>query len=300
MAYDHLVDKMAHKIDRTRSDIKKIADRFPDPADAPVRPTPDPANLSVSSTPTPEPTADYSGIPLFPRREDYLDINHWTPDAWKAIQHPKKGDPTYQGPVPVNVLFWEDEFGNIIPPSRRKRVTRDLKVIWQDMHDKGRRLDCITKMGWETRQEFCTHIEEMQPWLRLCDDHWKADQLWTNTFTGWKPATEDRGKGEGKQLESLKRDRSAEEDEAGPSQKKARTEPQSATRPNPMKKPTAKVRCLPFITSTQLTRRTSRSARCELCFEFSHRNPNSPLPSVNVDINPAAHIVPITQVCISW
>ena len=262
MAYNYLVDKMAHKIDRTRSDIKKITDRLPDPTDTSARPTPDPANNSTSSTPAPESMAEYSGIPLFPRQEDYLDINHWTPDTWKAVRHPKKGDPIYQGLDPVNVLFWEDKFWNIIPPSRRKRVTRDLKVIWQDMHDRGKCLDCTTKMGWETRQEFCTRIEEMQPWLCLCDDHCKADQLWTNMFTGWKPATKNKGKH--KQVQNLKRDRSNDEDKAGPSQKKAQDQTSVGHPALAHEEVSWKGESSPLlVTPRWLLLRTSRSAHCE-------------------------------------
>ena len=29
-------------------------------------------------------------------------------------------------------------------------------------------------------------MEEKYPWLRLCEAHWKVDQLWVSYFSTWK------------------------------------------------------------------------------------------------------------------
>ena len=234
MAYQYLVEKLGDKIERTRSDVKKIANKISDHVFS-----------SPDTTPSPEavPGADSSSaIPPNPSRENFPLIEHWEPDAWIALRHSKKGSPL-QGVDSINVQFWEDGTGGLIPPSRRSRVTRDLRSIWQDLLEKGKRLDCISKIGWEVREEYRTRIEALHPWLRLCDDHWKADQLWTNYFSGWI-------KGKGKQTVSLKREHSAEEgeDETGPSPKKLKTPAQPPAPPNPTKKPAAKVRPLFFTT----------------------------------------------------
>ena len=36
------------------------------------------------------------------------------------------------------------------------------------------------------REEFRTTLEGKYPWLRLCNGHWKIQQLWTNYFHKWK------------------------------------------------------------------------------------------------------------------
>jgi hypothetical protein len=113
------------------------------------------------------------------------------------------------------------------------------------MQDKGKRLDCLTKIGWEVRNEFRTRIEAAHPWLRLCEGHWKADQLWSNHFSGWTPAAESKGK----RAETLKRERSDEGDKAGPSEKKTKTLAEQPARPKPTKKLIAKV-SLPIPSAT--------------------------------------------------
>ena len=230
-AYKFLVEKLSHKVDRTRSDVKKIAKRIPDHEASPT-----PSTESVAE-------AEFSDIPLHPRQEDYPAIEHWTPEKWRALRHPPKGTTPQVESGKINTLFWEDPSGNVIPPLQRQRVTQDQRSIWQDMHEKGKRLGCITKIGWDVRQEYRTRMEQLHPWLRLCRDHWKVDQLWSNHFSGWVPAGESR---QGRP-ENLKRERSVEEDEAGPSQKKLKT---PAQRPKPTKKPTVKVSRLLCIRRT--------------------------------------------------
>ena len=241
MAYEHLVKKLSHKIEETRSDVKKISDKMIDRA-ASSSPDPTPPSEAESA-----PEAEYATIPLHPHRENFTLINHWMPETWSALRHSKKGTLLQQGPDPINVLFWEDDAGNVIPPSRRLRVTRDARSIWQDMHDKGKRLGPLSKVGWEVREEFRTCMEARHPWLRLCDDHWKVDQIWSNHYSGWTPAGASKGKGP----ETLKRERSAEEDEAGPIEKRPKTIIQQRPLPKPITKQVAKVSPI-FLTSTLL------------------------------------------------
>ena len=234
-AYNYLVDNLSHKVDKTRSDVKKIARNF--------------SGKATSSSPTPSPAdpiteTEYSTIPLHPRRDNFPLLNHWSPEKWNALRHPKKGTVPPRGLEAINVLFWEDPSGKLIPPSRRPYVTKDMRSIWQEMHDKGKRLDILTKIGWEVREEFRSRMEALHPWLRLCDDHWKVDQLWSNNFSSWVSALD----GKGKRPESLKREYSVgEDDEAGPSKKRTRTLVHQSTRPKPTKKQVAKVRLLPFV-----------------------------------------------------
>ena len=233
-AYEHVIGTLSHKMDKTRSDVKKIAKKLLD--HAAISPSPSPSLESA-------PGADYSMIPLEPRRDQFLNIKHWTPETWMALRHRKK-DGTSQSISDINTLFWEDQNGNPIPPSQRPRVTRDMRAIWQDMYDNGKHLDSASRIGWEVRQEFRVRMEKEHPWLRLCADHWKVDQLWINYYSGWTPAARDKGK----QPESLKRELSTEDDAAAGPSKKLKTTVQRP-RPIPMRKPTAKVSpvLFPFV-----------------------------------------------------
>jgi hypothetical protein len=235
MAYEHMVDKLSGKVDRTRSDVKKIAVMISTQAAESV---PNQVEGSPTPTPTPTPSPTHSSIPLHPRREDYEKVQHWDGKAWNAIRHPKKGSKAERGANPKNVLFWEDENGDVIPPDERKVITQDARAIWQEMHDKGKRLDSLTNLGWDVRDNFRARMEEAHPWLRLCRDHWKADQIWSNHFSGWSPAGDEANTGS----LSPKRERSVEEGEAGPSSKKIKTTAaEPVKRPQPTKKAVAKV-----------------------------------------------------------
>lgn len=234
MAYEYLVEKLSNKINQTQSDVEKIANKFPDDVYSSPSPTATPLPDFMSAT-------DYSLIPLNPLKAHFPLINHWDPVEWTALRHPKNGSTSPKGPEPIIVQFWEGPDGNVIPHAQRPQVTRDARAIWQDMHEKGKRLDTLTKIGWDLLQDFRTRMELLHPWLRLCAGHWKADQIWSNHFSSW---WSDR---KGKRPETLKREHSIEEDEAGPSQKKSKTSTDCSTRPKPTRKVTAKVSPPPIV-----------------------------------------------------
>ena len=126
------------------------------------------------------------------------------------------------------------------------------------MHDNGKRLSPLSKVGWEVRKEFHTHMEARHPWLCLCDDHWKVDQIWSNHFSGWTLAGASKGKGP----ETLKRECSIEEDEAGPSEKRPKNLNQQRPRPKPAPRQVAKVSTY-FHYIYIVTENTSRSTLCK-------------------------------------
>ena len=99
MAYKHLVEKLSHKIEETKSDIKKISDKM---IDHTTPSSPDPTPLSEVES---APEAGYVTIPLHPHRADFPFINHWTLETWTGLRHSKKGTLLQQGPDPINVLF---------------------------------------------------------------------------------------------------------------------------------------------------------------------------------------------------
>jgi hypothetical protein len=65
-------------------------------------------------------------------------------------------------------------------------------------------------------------MEHKYPWLHLCEDHWKADWVWSDYFSRWRPApATSKGSHTRSKQGIIKRERSTEEDEgedqAGPS-----------------------------------------------------------------------------------
>lgn len=242
MMYNHLVEKLANKIDRTRSDIKKIAANMP-------RQTPGPVEEMDHMT---TPSQASPTIPSSLKKKDFPKVKHWTPDTWRTLRH-RKGDTRLEQAtgVPTLCQFWEDELGEIIPSARRGAVTRAAQAFWQQKHNAGVRLDTLTNIGLDLLTDFRNTMENEFPWLRLCDDHWKADQLWINHFSNWTPAvanssTPAQAPQNVAGVASLKREHPTEQVKPGPSKRPKTADKENSprvSRPKP-KKTGAKVSLL--------------------------------------------------------
>lgn len=103
------------------------------------------------------------------------------------------------------------------------------------MYNKKQPISILTKLKCNVLSNYHTFIEAKYPWLCLCNNHWKADALWTNNWTGWKPdvrVTQDEA-----QLGALKREHSINEDQAGSSSKQPKTTAvEKSAWPKPAKK----------------------------------------------------------------
>ena len=77
----------------------------------------------------------------------------------------------------TNVKFWEDPEGNVISPDQQAVVTSDMRAIWKEMYNDKKELGLKTKISWKVCKEFCICMEVLHPWLCLCENHWKVDQL---------------------------------------------------------------------------------------------------------------------------
>jgi hypothetical protein len=146
----------------------------------------------------------------------------------------------------------EDQNGVVVSSSRRRGVKADARMFWQGKYNKGVPLNSFKHIDVELRDEFRAYMEKAHPWLRLCENHWKADQIWIDNFSQWKPAPP---LGDGVKEVTVKRGRSEsieddqlEDDEPGPSLKKSKTmatEEPAVPRPKPKPtKPVVKVSTL--------------------------------------------------------
>jgi len=170
-AYKYLVDKLASRIDRTRSDMKKLTVNIGPSPTGPSCTAKDTEPTPTGSSPTrsshaaedTKPTPDTGTIiPQSPQREHYLLVRHWEQDSYNTIRHPKKGTPTNKTDDPLTCLFMEDEFGKVVSPAIRRRVSKDIKAFWQEQYKKGKgsQLNSLTHIGRDMRDEFCAAMEE--------------------------------------------------------------------------------------------------------------------------------------------
>jgi hypothetical protein len=98
----------------------------------------------------------------------------------------RKRTSTDESDPPVLSIFMEDEFGRPISKGVRRSLCSDAAAFWEDMVRAGETPTTFCKTGLARKEEFRACLEDKYHWLRLCDGHWKVNQLWINYFTGWK------------------------------------------------------------------------------------------------------------------
>jgi hypothetical protein len=225
-AYNILAAQLSARVDATRTDVQQLLARaVPRAAEE-----------------------DDGDIPLHPQRQNYELIQHWEAGLYNQLRHTKKkGKSKASTPDgadlddPITSLFMEDQNGVVISPSRRRKLKTDARVFWQSKYNKGEPLNNFKNIDLGHRDDFRAFMEKAHPWLRLCENHWKVDQIWIDNFSQWKPATPLKD-GVKKEV-TVKRGRSEsieddqlEDDQPGPSLKKSKamaTEKPAVPRPKP-------------------------------------------------------------------
>lgn len=138
--------------------------------------------LSITSG-VPIPGVDTSGIPLNPRHEDFKGVRFWFNGPWQAVCNRAT---VKDANCSILSLFMEDEFGKGISGEIKTALHGDLGAYWNDIRDSGERLPNYSGLGLRRKEDFRMKFESMYPWLRLCEGHWKVNQLWINYFGLWK------------------------------------------------------------------------------------------------------------------
>lgn len=139
-------------------------------------------HLSITSG-VPMPGVNTSNIPLHPRKEDFKHVRFWANKPWQKLRNNVKSDDLK---LPIFSMFMEDEFGREISEDIKDTLRGDLGSYWSDIHDSGEILYNYTELGHHRKEHFRMTFESKYPWLRLCDGHWKVNQLWINYFGKWR------------------------------------------------------------------------------------------------------------------
>jgi hypothetical protein len=121
-------------------------------------------------------------IPLEPNEEDWRHLKWWHQVAWLSA---KDNDPL-DVDSPMISLFLEDALGNPISPGIKTALRNDLFAYWTDVYSSGEVPTKYTDTGLARKEDFRKTFEAKYPWLRLCEAHWKVNQLWVNYFRSWK------------------------------------------------------------------------------------------------------------------
>ena len=164
-AYNSLLKGVGDKVEETREDIQKMVDHI------------------LTNFAGEIPGVKVPGIPPNPKHEAFELTKYWNHDPWKAA---RGGGKIKNCDSPILSLFMEDEFGQPVSDEVKEEVRGDLFGYWNDIYDVGEKLTNYKELGLKRREDFRKTMEGKFPWLRLCEGHWKAKQLWINYFSPWK------------------------------------------------------------------------------------------------------------------
>ena len=127
-------------------------------------------------------------------REDYPSVKFWTRESWQEDSRSKQGDSdasatTKDKDIPAKYSFLQYNDGTPVTLARLNQMRSAARSIYEEMLKNG-----TAPMSWdsqvpaESRDLFYARMEKKYPELRLCEDHWKSNQIAIIQYPGWKQA----------------------------------------------------------------------------------------------------------------
>jgi hypothetical protein len=193
-------------------------------------------------------------LPSLERGPAFLALKHWFRETWSKL---KSGETTAESEDPILVQFLEDKNGLILPKSEMQAVRNSVKAYFEFLWDKKRAPPCWGEAPRDLRIDFVRKMEEEFEWLRYCDRHWKAEQLFMNYYPQWYRSKTQPRKSL-KRKERLDNDRDSNENPGAPKHPRV-AEPEPSPAPAPPAPPAPPTQ--PASTSVSTTRRRVRSLR---------------------------------------
>lgn len=115
---------------------------------------------------------------------DKSQYQYWEQAQWQAAcDKAKAGEITLDSPLIT--LYMEEENGGAVGESTKAALRSDLFSYWNGVFRSGEVLTNFTLLDLDRKRHFRKTFEDEYCWLRLCEAHWKVDQLWINYFASW-------------------------------------------------------------------------------------------------------------------
>jgi len=154
--------------------------------------TPSTSSSSNSRLPIPElaPQLSRSEFPL---------VNFWLKETWYELKKQGKvkdeDDDPDQGmstktPKPndkasTTSCYMEDENGEQQPESTKNAARAAARGFWIKLLNEKRAPQTFLGGDLALQNEYISLMEREYPWLRYCENHWKAKQIWHGHYTQW-------------------------------------------------------------------------------------------------------------------
>ena len=113
---------------------------------------------------------------------NFKDLKFWHRAPWSEIRNGRADVDTNS---PTLTLFLEDATGSLVPKSEMQAVRDHAKDYFGQLWEAGRAPDMWSDASPNLQIGFVRHMEGEFEFLRYCDRHWKAEQIFMNYYPGW-------------------------------------------------------------------------------------------------------------------
>lgn len=136
--------------------------------------------------------------------------------------------------ISITSCYMEDENGEQISECNKTAARSRARKFWTKVsRNGGTPPTSLGKADTDVRDAFVACMEDAFPWLRFCENHWKAEQIWINHYGSWLVSMKkSAGGGVAVKAEANVDDGSGEDD-----QKKAPKRPQEGGETSKSKRP---------------------------------------------------------------
>ena len=149
------------------------------------------SDVSVSSLGRPQKILFDKALPPQLKRADHPNVRFWFPDDYHSLRKSGKADEgeSIKDGSKLSVLsrYMEDERGEVVPDTTKNAARAHAKGIFMQFLLADRAPAKWGDAPQDVINELIYSLETTFPWLQLCEDHWKAKQIATNSYSQWLP-----------------------------------------------------------------------------------------------------------------
>ena len=83
--------------------------------------------------------------------------------------------------------YMEDENGEQQPKKMKDAACATARGFWIKLLNEKRAPLAFGELNVDLKDKYINLMESTYPWLRLCENHWKAERIWLNHYSPWYP-----------------------------------------------------------------------------------------------------------------
>ena len=162
------------------------------PLSAPAAPS-SIAPLALAATSGIAPASNYEYMPLL-KRNDYLQVRFWDKTSFLNALSGKNATTFGSSSNTAKIEttdYLEDENSTPLTDQKRGAIYGHARRVWNTYLQKsGRFPPTYSALDLDTLGQFRSEMERHFFELRLCDNHWKADEVWIRNYHSWRSSAE--------------------------------------------------------------------------------------------------------------